>query len=109
MDYGWPESDCSDTYVERLVRIEDSINTGVAMIETDILERLDLIEKSINMKLNPLIDLLQTVISTNLKNTTIENESSNVNVNVNTNVPDLMYTSDSENVYISGNKTYDNR
>ncbi len=72
-----------------------------------LLERLDKIEESINAKLDPLLDLLQTIISTNLKKTstatTIENESSNVQT------PELMYISDSENVYISGNKTYDKR
>ena len=72
--------------------------------KNEILERLDRIEESINAKLDPLLDLLQTIISTSLKKTsTSETESSSLQV------PDLMYASDSENVYISGNKTYDNR
>lgn len=73
--------------------------------KNEILERLDRIEESINAKLDPLLDLLQTIISTSLKKTTTHTENESPNLQV----PDLMYTSDSENVYISGNKTYDNR
>lgn len=76
------------------------------MNNEEILERLDRIEESINAKLDPLLNLLQTIISTGLKKTgsSIENESLDK-----VQTPDLAYTSDSENVYISGNKTYDNR
>lgn len=73
------------------------------MNKNEILERLDKIEESINSKLDPLIDLLQTIISTSLKKTATYTETSSAPP------PDLMYTSDAENVYISGNKTYDNR
>lgn len=75
------------------------------MKKNEILERLDKIEESINSKLDPLLDLLQTIISTSLKKaaTYTEIETSSAPL------PDLMYTSDAENVYISGNKTYDNR
>ena len=77
--------------------------------KNEIFSRLDRIEESINAKLDPLIDLLQTIISTNLKKTVKdENEIPNVQV-PNVQVPELMYTTDSENVYISGSKTYDNR
>lgn len=72
---------------------------------SEILERIDRIEQTINSKLDPLVDILQTVISNSLKKTNvISSEDTNSNV-----PPDLMYISDSENVYISGNKTYANR
>lgn len=70
-----------------------------------ILERLDKIEQIINAKIDPLLDLLQTVISTSLK----KNNTKSSPEPEQTVVPDLIYMSDSENVYISGNKTYDNR
>ncbi len=70
-----------------------------------ILERLDKIEQIINAKIDPLLDLLQTVISTSLKKNNIKSSPDPEQ----TVVSDLTYVSDSENVYISGNKTYDNR
>lgn len=74
--------------------------------KTEILERLSRIEESINAKLDPLLDLLQTIISANLAKTAFsENEHETANLPV----ADLVYKSDSENVYISGNKTYENR
>ena len=69
----------------------------------NIIERLDRIEHLINAKIDPLLDLLQNVISTSLK------KHANTTLNEVEQVPDLMYTTDSENVYISGNKTYSNR
>lgn len=72
---------------------------------SEILERIDRIEQTINSKLDPLVDILQTVISNSLKKTDV-NSTEDTNSIV---PPDLMYVSDSENVYISGNKTYDNR
>lgn len=74
---------------------------------SEILERIDRIEQTINSKLDPLVDILQTVISNSLNKTNVNStEDTNSNSIVS---PDLMYVSDSENVYISGNKTYDNR
>jgi len=75
-------------------------------IDSEIIERLDRIEQSINGKLDPLLDLLQTVISTSLKKTAINPTETE---HAHAPAADLVYTSDSENVYISGNKTYDNR
>ena len=75
------------------------------MNKNEILERLDKIEESINSKFDPLIDLLQTIISTSLKKTATYTETETSSALL----PDLMYTSDAENVYVSGNKTYDNR
>lgn len=70
---------------------------------SEIIERLDRIEQSINGKLDPLLDLLQTVVKTGLKKTTNSPEPVEIET------PDLIYNSDSDNVYISGKKTYDNR
>jgi phage gp45-like len=72
---------------------------------SEIIKRIDRIEQTINSKLDPLVDILQTVISNSLKKTNI-NSTEDTNSHA---PPDLMYVSDSENVYISGNKTYDNR
>jgi len=73
---------------------------------SQIIERLDKIEQSINSKLDPLLDLLQTVVKTSLKKTATNRE---ITETPNIEACDLMYTSDEENVYISGKKTYDNR
>ena len=70
-----------------------------------ILERLDRIEHIINTKIDPLLDLLQTVISASLKKNITKSSPEPEQIFV----PDLVYTPDSENVCISGNKTYDNR
>ena len=69
--------------------------------------RLQNIEQVIEAKLDPLLDLLQVVIKTNLVN-------SNVNVSKtseqeNTPPVELMYSEQGDNVYISGTKTYNNR
>lgn len=72
---------------------------------TDIIERLDRIEQSINTKLDPLLDLLQTVIKNGLK----KSSSGNSEISEPEIPPELMYYSDQENVYIHGKKTYDSR
>jgi hypothetical protein len=85
----------------------DDISQRLEYIEL----RLQNIEKVIESKLDPLLDLLQAVIKTNLVNA-----NANVNVNVNktaqpeTSPPvELMYSEQGDSVYISGTKTYNNR
>ena len=78
------------------------------MSNQEILERLDRIEETIKHRLDPLLDLLQTVINTNINKSGLS-ETVSGEPTAKVEKPDLMYTTDEENVYISGNKTYDNR
>ena len=79
----------------------DDISQHLESIEL----RLQNIEQVIEAKLDPLLDLLQAVIKTNLVNSnankTPEQENSPP--------VELMYSEQSDNVYISGTKTYNNR
>ena len=79
------------------------------MSNQEILERLDRIEETLKGKLEPLLDLLQTVINTNINKSGLSETSAFTQEPAKVEKPDLMYTTDEENVYISGNKTYDNR
>tara|TARA_X000001036_G_scaffold150423_1_gene142906 strand:- start:66356 stop:66742 length:387 start_codon:yes stop_codon:yes gene_type:complete len=85
----------------------DDISQRLESIEL----RLQNIEQVIEAKLEPLLDLLQAVIKTNLVNS-----FANANANVrktpeqeNTPPVELMYREQGDNVYISGTKTYNNR
>ena len=74
----------------------------------EINERLDRIEQLITNKLDPLLDLLQTVVKTGIKglksDVNSDNEIANTPVQV-----ELIYNETPEHIYISGSKTYDNR
>ena len=76
------------------------------MSNQEILERLDRIEETLKGKLEPLLDLLQTVINTNINKSGLSETGTEP---AKADKPELMYTTDEENVYISGTKTYDNR
>tara|TARA_Y100000992_G_C21272305_1_gene497645 strand:- start:1383 stop:1742 length:360 start_codon:yes stop_codon:yes gene_type:complete len=76
----------------------DNLSQRLESIE----QRLQNIEQIIEGKLDPLLELLQLVIKTNLTKdkTTIEPVPPPV---------DLMYSEHSDTVYITGTKTYNNR
>ena len=67
--------------------------------------RLQNIEQVLEAKLDPLLDLLQVVIKTNLVNV----NSNKTREQENASPVELMYSEQGDNVYISGTKTYDNR
>jgi hypothetical protein len=71
-------------------------------MDQQILDRLERIEKIINAKIDPLVELLQVIIKNNLKNNTAPETTPIIS-------PELIYTQDGEYIYISGTKTFDNR
>ena len=79
----------------------DNISQRLESIEL----RLQNIEQVIEAKLDPLLDLLQAVIKTNLVNS----NASKTTEQENTPPVELMYSEQGDNVYISGTKTYNNR
>lgn len=79
----------------------DDISQHLESIEL----RLQNIEQVIEAKLDPLLDLLQAVIKTNLVNSNANKTPEQEN----TPPVELMYSEQSDNVYISGTKTYNNR
>lgn len=84
----------------------DQVNSADENKLVDIISRLDRIEQSIVTKFDPLLDLLQLVVKNGIKKSYSQSENNESPV---IEQPDLMYSSDTENVYISGKKTYDNR
>lgn len=77
----------------------------------NLTERLDYIDKKlenieniIEKKIEPLLDLLQVVINTNIATDKIRDEPQNT-----TQLNELMYIEQNDTVYISGTKTYFNR
>ena len=84
----------------------DQVNSADENKLVDIISRLDRIEQSIVTKFDPLLDLLQLVVKNGIKKSYSQSEN---NASPVIEQPDLVYSSDSENVYISGKKTYDNR
>ena len=79
----------------------DDISQRLESIEL----RLQNIEQVIEAKLDPLLDLLQAVIKTNLVNSNANKTPEQEN----TPPVELMYSEQGDNVYISGTKTYNNR
>jgi len=79
----------------------DDISQRLESIEL----RLQNIEQIIEAKLDPLLDLLQAVIKTNLVNSNANKTPEQEN----TPPVELMYSEQGDNVYISGTKTYNNR
>lgn len=79
----------------------DDISQRLESIEL----RLQNIEQVIEAKLDPLLDLLQAVIKTNLVNSNANKTPEQEN----TPPVELMYSKQGDNVYISGTKTYNNR
>ncbi len=79
----------------------DDISQRLESIEL----RLQNIEQVIGAKLDPLLDLLQAVIKTNLVNSNANKTPEQEN----TPPVELMYSEQGDNVYISGTKTYNNR
>jgi len=79
----------------------DDISQRLESIEL----RLQNVEQVIEAKLDPLLDLLQAVIKTNLVNSNANKTPEQENAQV----VELMYNEQGDNVYISGTKTYNNR
>jgi len=79
----------------------DDISQRLESIEL----RLQNIEQVIEAKLDPLLDLLQAVIKTNLVNSNANKTPEQEN----TPPVELMYSEQADSVYISGTKTYNNR
>lgn len=79
----------------------DNISQRLESIEL----RLQNIEQVIEAKLDPLLDLLQAVIKTNLVNSNANKTPEQEN----TPPVELVYSEQGDNVYISGTKTYNNR
>ena len=73
-------------------------------MEQQILDRLERIEKIINAKIDPLVELLQVIIKNNLKSNTASVSEATPIIS-----PELIYTQDGDYIYISGTKTFDNR
>ena len=94
--------------------LEEIINDCLNKQEQEAKEQLTVIEgkidvleeklESLELNMSPLLDLLNTLIKTNISADTLEEAPKEIDKK-----PELAYRVNGDNIYIYGTKTYDNR
>jgi len=97
------ELEDSSVYISDPHERHHEIHEKLSFIEGKI-EKLDEKLDSLELNMSPLLDLLNTLIKTNISTHTLEEVPKEID-----NKPELAYRVDGDNIYIYGRKTYDNK
>ena len=92
-----------DTRFERMEEILSKMELRIESFDSRF-EKLEEKLEGIELNMSPLMDLLNTLIKTNISVETLEEEPKEIEQK-----PELAYRVNEDNIYIYGTKTYDNR